>query len=360
MSKLDIKDIKEHCYVGGRISRWNFNLKGSFPEEETKKSGLRYFSFYTSSVEYDGGNELPDIEDAEIVSFDADEKEDCYEVRLVIMEAGRERELDFTCEISSGWLSRYKGMSYKNIYDGNVRDEKLLAYMDEEHLLHRDEYDMGEGVTVESYHYGERKTGEKKYEITHIVVNRYYKDGRQFFEHYGEPQHGCRFKELIHHSNGMSYIAYHTDLYGISFYELETGRHYDYIPEGMAHDYRWVSGESFIITDIHYDRDSDLLACGGCYWACPSGTFVMDFRDPLHYDPRMISVRDVVMGDYNEDEEYDEEYDDDWDFLRWEKDGLWVKTISEKNEHFITMKTLREELAKKRAGFPIEEFDGNG
>ena len=346
-----MNDIKGHYFVGGKLEIWNYLLLGSFPEEEVEKSGLRFFRFHVSGVELEGKESLPQIENARITVFEAEEIGEKVAVRIGYVIDGKETTLSFTCTIESTMLYRYEGKSYKNLYVGNVKSEQEMAYYTEDKLLEVEQEEFGEGITYESRCYGEKKNENNDYDKTYLVVNRYYKDGKQFFEHFSDHSHTTRFNELIHHSNGHRYMPYHNDLYGISFYDLETDEHYDYVPEGMRHDYRWPCGESFIITDLHYDSDSDLLACGGCYWAYPSGVFVMDFREPLHYDPRMINIRDVVMGDNDEDDEYM----DDWDFVRWEKDGLVVKTLGEKNEHFISKEKIREELMKLREKYPLDE-----
>ena len=63
----------------------------------------------------------------------------------------------------------------------------------------------------------------------------------------------------------------------ISYLDLDTLEVYNYIPEGYQHDCEILLGESFIITDIHYDRESGLIAYGGCYWAGPPNVMVGDF-----------------------------------------------------------------------------------
>ena len=63
--------------------------------------------------------------------------------------------------------------------------------------------------------------------------------------------------------------------------DLDTMEVYNYIPKGEEHDYDAPYGESFIITDIHYDPATNLVAYGGCYWACPYDVIVLDFRDPM-------------------------------------------------------------------------------
>ena len=216
-------------------------------------------------------------------------------------------------------------MSYENVYDA-AEKMKALEYLKAEPPKETLITDLGDGIRVETV------TCEKG------EFNRFLKDGVLFFEHVSSSHHGYRFKEIIRHRNGHRYIAYHPDLYGIGFYDLDTDEHYEYIAEGYL-----PGGESFIVTDIHYDSEKDLIACGGCYWAGPYGTIVFDLSDPLHFDPVPVYIRDVCMGDNDEDDEYD----DDWDFVRWEEDGIVVRTDSEKREHFVSTQEIRRALAKK-------------
>jgi len=93
---------------------------------------------------------------------------------------------------------------------------------------------------------------------------------------------------------------------------------YHYIPCGYEHDARMATGESFIITDLHYDPERNLIAYGGCYWADTYNVMVGRLEDPLDFDPHLISIRDILNP---EDEDLD-----DVDFVSWCAEGLNVKT----------------------------------
>ena len=119
---------------------------------------------------------------------------------------------------------------------------------------------------------------------------------------------------LILHSNGRRYIAFHVDLYGLSYIDPDTLEVYNYVPEGEQHDFRSAVGESFIITDIHYDRNTDLVAYGGCWWAAPSEVYIGYLNDPLCYDPHLIRIHEWLDPEWEEI--------DDIDFVGWDSENL--------------------------------------
>ena len=72
---------------------------------------------------------------------------------------------------------------------------------------------------------------------------------------------------------------------------------YNYIPRSYDNDYGAPNGESFIITDIHYDHATALVAYGGCYWAGPSEVMVGDLSSPLSFKPHLIRLYDLFDPD---------------------------------------------------------------
>ena len=157
-------------------------------------------------------------------------------------------------------------------------------------------------------------------------------------------EHHNPFQEWIHHSNGHRYYPFHISLYGISYLDIDTLEVFHYIPRGYDNDYGAPNGESFIITDIHYDPQSDLIAYGGCYWAGTSDVMVGVFRDPMQFDPHLCSVHEIL------DPEYEEL--DDVDFDKWD-DGLLVKADGKSAEKISVqtrlnaMKTQAEQKERK-------------
>ena len=349
MREFEITDITEHCYHDGTVSTARCAMWGDFPEEETEKSGLKTFNFvFTPRPMTDEGEFLPKIEDHDILDLSVTENGGGYEVTLNCSHFNGESTdfltLHFFCEKISVELCRYKGFSYKNIYSGDeVLEKEREQWYKPEFLLSTEERDIGEGITAVVELYGEEPSIPDRNIGAHLAVGKYLKDGSVICENYTTPQHRAGFFSPIHHSNGHLYYYYSTGLYGAAFMEIDTGRRYAYVPEGYEHDYRSECGESFIVCRVNYDRDSNLLACNGCYWAGADEVFVMDFSEPLNYDPRMVRLTDEVFTD--------NDYSDNIYFSRWEKDSLILKDTDGK-EYPVTKARLREMLAEKRKCLP--------
>lgn len=131
------------------------------------------------------------------------------------------------------------------------------------------------------------------------------------------------FYQLIPHANGNHYLVFREDLYGCSVLEVETGRTMHYIPEKSWPLDGRQGEEIFIWTNVAYDAATNLLAVSGCFWACPNGTLLLDFSDPLEEQDWEVwlDVQDVVDPDY--------EIYDDIDLERFGEDGLlYFKTTS--------------------------------
>ena len=352
MRNFEPNDIKDHIYHDGIISNNGYSLWGEFPEEETERSSLRTFDFsFTPIPKTDDDEYFPKFEDYEILDFDINKYDGRYEVTLNCENNvnGKTdfRHIHFFCESISVKLCTFKNFSYKNIYSPETYPEGMEFY-DDKFFICTDNYDMGDSISVQYDVYGEKSDIGNKYTGAMVAKCTYFKKGVQIFQHFTDRHHLHPFKSVIHHSKGNTYIPYHTDLYGISFFEVETGRHYDYIPEGIEHDLSLNGGESFIVCEVFYDSERDLLACDGCYWACPNGIFVMDLSDPMHYDPRMVQMHGEIPMDYDE---YDDVH-----FVRWEKGSLILKG-EDGNEYTVTKARLREMLADKRRRFPLDGYD---
>lgn len=160
--------------------------------------------------------------------------------------------------------------------------------------------------------------------------------GKAVFSYLCNYEHPNVFRTFIHHRNGHRYYPFHVDLYGISWLDLDTLDAFHYIPEGFAHDPQYPCGESFIITNIHYDPNTNLIAYGGCYWACPSGVTVCDFSDPLHGAPTQLDIREIV--DPNE-----EGYN--IDFKAW-REGQLIVTVGKCGEVSISSAEILRRIRK--------------
>jgi len=81
---------------------------------------------------------------------------------------------------------------------------------------------------------------------------------------------------FVRHQNGHDYLIYRIDLYGYSVMDLTTGKQIDYFPESGLY-----GGEPFIWCETTYCSVNNLLAVGGCYWACPYSYQFYDFSNPM-------------------------------------------------------------------------------
>ena len=358
MTGFDPKDISEHIYRNAKFTIARAVMYGEFPEEETVRSGLRYFKFRLGDVNGlpadDGGRPLPHIEDAVLSEIDIKAVDDKAEVTVEFTEfKDSERichKLHFFTSYLNTLLCRYEDFSYRNVFKEDDPLKKEKQWYKPEFLISSEEYDIGKGIKAVIELYGEEPADPDKNIGAHLAVGKYVKEGRVTSEHFTLPQHRRHFTEPIHHSNGYLYLSYKTDLYGISFFEIDTGKHYDYVPEGDEHDHRQPIGESFIILSEHYDPESDLLACNGCYWGGSDEVYVMDFSDPLHFDPRMVRLYDKFYELYDDDE-IDGLY-----FKRWEADSLVLKGDNG-SEYKFQKARIMEMLNEKRAEYPLDEFD---
>lgn len=143
-------------------------------------------------------------------------------------------------------------------------------------------------------------TGQLTYQIRaarHVLL-----DGRgQTVYTWDSLDYDGEFSALISHASGRHYLVFREDLYGYSVLEVETGRTAHYIPERSWPLDGRQAGETFIWTGVQYDPRSGLLAVSGCYWACPNGTLLLDFSDPLEEQDCdcWLDVHEAVDPDYD-------------------------------------------------------------
>ncbi|MDE6679371.1 MAG: hypothetical protein K2K02_10065 [Ruminococcus sp.] len=224
--------------------------------------------------------------------------------------------------------------SYKNVYNSEKHKEFIESQryvIDDKFLSETESYELTDNFSLEINTY-EEKQQRKSHEVFISVQKATLKNAdRTIYEYYCFYDHSVTFKEIIHHKNGHRYYPFHVDLYGISFLDVDTLEVYNYIPEGYEHDDKYMCGESFIITDIHYDIESNLIAYGGCYWASPYEVMVGDFSDPMNFNPHLISLHDILDPEYNYD---------DIDFKEWKNNRLYV--LCDKEEKSLSVEELRK------------------
>lgn len=241
--------------------------------------------------------------------------------------------LDCSCKWIYRHLEMYKGKSYKNVYPEWEKYVDKIAYVESaEYFEDEEDTELPEGHSLNVKSYADRDEYKCKAELDVCELT---KNGEHVFSYRCTYSHPRACKGLVFHSNGHKYLSFQVDLYGMSYLDLESGEVYHYIPEGYPHDIDQYCGESFIITDIHYDPQSNLIAYGGCYWAGPYEVMVGDFSDPLNYDPHLISVCEII------DPEHDEGYD--VDFVRFEDGKLIVKN-DENREFSIDLTEIKAKI----------------
>lgn len=239
--------------------------------------------------------------------------------------------------------------SYKNVYNS----EKHKKFMDSKRYVIDDEFlykagncELSEGFSVEYSIYSDTEQKDKQYSITKAVASKIILKNadKKVYEYYCFNSYSCGFNDIIHHKNGHRYYAFHVDLYGISYLDVDTLEVYNYIPEGYEHNNEYMCGESFIITDVHYDMESNLIAYGGCYWAAPYEVMVGDFSDPLNFNPYLVSFSDAFNNKYDV-------YYDELGFKEWKNNRLYVLCYDDNKEKSLSadeLGSMIDELTERK------------
>lgn len=256
----------------------------------------------------------------------------------------------FSCYDLFFSLKKYEGFSYRNMYDTDEYRgyiQKIMYAEDEKYFREEEITELSDGYSLVSRYYSYIVEHEKGYLIDKVSLSRYTlkKCGKTVYEYYGFSGHIRIFKELVHHRNGHMYYLFKTDLYGLSCLDVDTLEVYNYIPEGYEHDRLYPCGESFIITDVHYDRESNLIACGGCYWAYNYDVMVGDFSNPLNFNPHLVSINRIF------DPENDIFYETD--FSEWKDNRIYViceEDSDNKHEKSVSVNELKDMINKLTKG----------
>lgn len=317
----------------------SIGFDGRFPEN----AECPYFTFGADLFpnEFDGCEKL---NGAEIVSFNVSEtaEKGRYTARLVYSLGGGRGELVFPCGKVSLSKLRYRGMSYRNMYGECFNGFGKYAYVEcEKYFSGEENFELSDGFSVNVKSYADIEKKSPQYQIMKASLRRceLLKDGVSVFSWADTDSSNPReFFDIIHHSDGHRYLPFHIGLYGISYLDLDSGEVYHYIPEGYQHPIEWTYGESFIVTGVFYDNGSDLVAYEGCYWGGTSDVMVGDLSKPLSFEPRLISVHELIDPEYEEI--------DDIDFARFEGGELIVKCDS-KTEKAIAVSELWEKIRSK-------------
>ena len=125
------------------------------------------------------------------------------------------------------------------------------------------------------------------------------------------------------------YFFYTEGLYGYSVMRLSDMEQMHYVPRGN-------SGDSFIITDIHYCSENRIAAAGGCLWAYPYDVALIDLSEPMKEPEKMTTLFPIV----NPEHDYDRF--EDIDFVRWEKGGRLIVRTDTGEEFAFNTNDLRK------------------
>lgn len=125
------------------------------------------------------------------------------------------------------------------------------------------------------------------------------------------------------------YFFYTEGLYGYSVLRLSDMEQMHYVPRGN-------SGESFIITDLHYCSENRIAAAGGCFWAYPYDVALIDFSDPIK-EPEKITPLFPIINPENGYGRFE-----DLNFVRWEKGGRLIVRTDTGEEFAFNTNDLRK------------------
>lgn len=175
---------------------------------------------------------------------------------------------------------------------------------------------LGDGYTVRRYYYADTEHQKPGWAPVDGLICRLYRGEKMIFE--WKNTDGCsRLIEIIEHSNGRKYLIFDEDLYGYSVLDIEAGECARYFPDESFYRDDSSFTETFIWCEAFYDRESDLLAVDGCYWACPGSMIVIDFSDPMKI--KEASEWYEIIDDIN---------DKDVEFREWKSDCLVCSTVT--------------------------------
>lgn len=149
------------------------------------------------------------------------------------------------------------------------------------------------------------------------------------------------FTQIFTHSDGRLYLIYKEDLYGYSVLRLSDRKELHYIPKGYYPDNSHEQtnpGESFIMTDFHYCPENNFAAAGGCFWAAPYDTAILDFGDPLSTPDRIRTIHDII------DPNYENDALEDIDFKEWQKGHLILEADGIKEQFRFSSADLKKFL----------------
>ncbi|MDO5156972.1 MAG: hypothetical protein Q4D51_13520 [Eubacteriales bacterium] len=235
--------------------------------------------------------------------------------------------------------------SYKNVY-GTPEYEKFCSkkdyVLDEKYLSDTEIEDLEDGYTVEVTVHDHREDCNGM-----LVMNAdkakcvLKKDGEKIYEYIRQTNSTFHMFSPFCHQDGHVYYPFHIDLYGISYLNLDTAEVYHYVPEGYETQYQIPCGESFIVTGVNYDKETNLVVYDGCYWAGCYELYVGDLTSPLAFNPHLACIRDMLQ---------EREACDFYDvyFVKWDENQIVVKAENDEGtrEYTVSFEEIRKEIAR--------------
>ena len=330
---FDLETFNKFDFTGSLITTGNiyvgrsekmlsdFNLEGNFAKKQYEQ--CKFWSLWFKQFENPSDVNIDDFINKKISFFNIFPEGELFLVKMIVKVNNEVQEIAFRCREIRPHYYRYRGMSYRNLY-GTEEYHKAIDgqryVLDKRYFVNNEEFSLPDGYSIETALYQDITQYTFKARLQKCTLK---KSGKAIYEYLCTYNHGARFKDFIRHSNGKRYFPFHVDLYGISYLDIDSLDAYHYVPEGYTHDFSYPCGESFIVTDIHYDERTDLIAYGGCYWASPSGVMVGDFAEPLNFAPKLFDIGKIVDPD-------SEGYD--IDFKQWQDSKLVVTVEGEEKK----------------------------
>ena len=117
-----IEKIKAHKLEGTVLTSWYFydegvtglNIGGDFGTDEAAISDYKHYDVYFCRIQGEIAGRVEEGMSGSVLQRIQVSKEDLYQVSLEISGAGR---IQFLCEDVHCALKRYRGVSYKNVYE---------------------------------------------------------------------------------------------------------------------------------------------------------------------------------------------------------------------------------------------------
>lgn len=304
-----------NCYVWNEGDFCGMNLQGNLNEEhcEYKHFNISFRKIYTL-IPIEKINKCSEGIIKSIVV--EGNMESGFDVHMELKNCEEKFVLEFVCAGCDIHFLRYRGIDYTNVFGSDRYNEDVKKYLyleNEKYLEDECEIEIEDGISLFQKNYL-HKDGMRQ-----VFMSRYYlqKNGKNIYSYISIDGHHIPHKKIIYHKNGHRYYPHHVDLYGISYIDVDTLEVFNYVPKGYDNNYDACCGESFIITGVHYDINSNLVAYEGCYWAGTMDVMVGTLINPLDFNPRLISVYEIIDPDYEEV--------DDVNFYKWNEGYLSVE-----------------------------------